>query len=289
MIIDSHVHFWHYNAVEHGWIPDSWAALRRDFRADDLAPELARTGVDGCIAVQASQTLGETRALLDLAGTHAFILGVVGWVPLVAPGLDAALDRLHAHSQGQKLCGFRHIIQSEPDEAFMRREDFNRGLRVLTRRGLAYDLLIHERQLPEAIALVDRHPEQTFILDHLAKPRIAAGEREPWATRLRELARRPHVSCKLSGLVTEADVSRWSAQTLRPYIDLALEAFGPARILFGSDWPVCLAGTSYRQWKDLVDEVLTGLSETERLAILGGNTRRLYLDTREPTQPRSRV
>jgi len=156
------------------------------------------------------------------------------------------------------------------------REDFNHGIRALTRRGLAYDILILERHLPNTIRFVDRHPEQVFILDHIAKPRIAAGELEPWACNIRELARRPNVACKLSGMVTEADVATWTPAQLQPYFDVVLAAFGPGRLLFGSDWPVCLAGCDYGRWKQTVESWIAPLSADERRSILGANASRLY-------------
>ena len=276
MVIDSHHHFWRYTDEEYGWIPPGWSALRRDFFPADLAAALASAGVDGVVSVQARQSLVETDWLLGLAAQHAFIRGVVGWVPLIAPDLEAQLDRLAAHPAAARLRSLRHVLQAEPDDAYMLRDDFNRGIRSLTRRGLAYDILILERHLPNTIAFVDRHPGQTFILDHIAKPRIADGELEPWAKHIRELARRPDVACKLSGMVTEADVADWTPAQLQPYFDTVLEAFGPARLLFGSDWPVCLAGVPYDRWKRVVEHWIAPLSAAERAAILGGNALSLY-------------
>ena len=275
-VIDAHHHFWHYNAADYGWIPDAWGCIRRDFVPADLEGELAAAGVDGVVSVQARQSLEETLWLLDLAARHDFIRGIVGWVPLIAPDLAAHFDRLAAHPAAAKLRAFRHVLQAELDDAYMLRDDFNRGVAELTRRGYAYDILILERHLPHAIAFVDRHPDATFVLDHIAKPRIAAGELEPWATNIRELARRPHVACKLSGLVTEADVATWTPAQLQPYFDVVLAAFGPARLLFGTDWPVCLAGVGYSRWREVVEAALTSLSPTERCAILGENAMRLY-------------
>ncbi len=278
MVIDAHHHFWRYTDEEYGWIPPDWSALRRDFLPEDLARELAAAGVDGVVSVQARQSLVETDWLLDLAARHAFIRGVVGWVPLVAPDLEQHLDRLAAHpaAVAGKLRAFRHVLQGEPDDAYMLREDFNRGIRALTRRGLVYDILIFERHLPNAVTFVDRHPDQTFVVDHIAKPRIAANELEPWAKNIRELARRPNVACKLSGMVTEADVLSWTPARLRPYFEVVLEAFGPDRLLFGSDWPVCLAGVGYAEWKTTVASALSALSATEHSAVFGGNARRIY-------------
>ena len=272
MIIDSHHHFWRYTEAEYGWIPPLWNVIRRDFLPDDLAHEIAAAGVDGVISVQARQSLVETEWLLALAAEHDFIRGVVGWMPLVDSAIAEHLDRLGPHC---KLRGLRHVLQGEPDD-YLQRADFNRGITALTSRALVYDLLILERQLPTAIALVDRHPEQVFILDHVAKPRIADGVLQPWAKNLRELARRPNVACKLSGMVTEADVATWTPAQLQPYFEVALAAFGPDRLLFGSDWPVCVAGTSYARWKQTVETSLSALSAGERAAVMGENAVRLY-------------
>ena len=273
MIIDAHHHFWRYTTSEFGWIDDSMASIRRDFLPDDLRPELAAAGVDAVITVQARQSEDETHWLLELAAQHAFIAGVVGWVPLASPGVDAALARFAAHP---KLVAVRHVLQDEPDPAYMLGADFHAGLRALGAHGLGYDLLIHERQLPQAIQLVDLHPAQPFVLDHLAKPLIRTRALEPWASNLRALARRPHVTCKLSGLATEIGRAPWTAADLRPYVHIALEAFGPRRLLFGSDWPVCLAACGYRRWREVVEELVSDLSAADRAAILGDNARRVY-------------
>ncbi len=228
------------------------------------------------VSVQARQSLVETGWLLDLAQRHVFVRGVVGWAPLIDAEIEAHLDRLAAHPAAAKLRAFRHVLQGEPDDGYMLRADFDRGLRALGRRGYAYDILILERQLPNAVVLADRHPDQSFVLDHIAKPRIGAGEREPWAKNIRELARRPNVVCKLSGMVTETDVDRWTPEQLQPYFDVVLAAFGPGRLLFGSDWPVCLAGVGYARWKQTVENWIAPLSADERAGILGGNAKRVY-------------
>jgi L-fuconolactonase len=272
-VIDSHHHFWTYSDEEYGWIPPDWGALRRDFLPEDLQTEIAAAGVDGVISVQARQSQVETEWLLSHAHQHDFIRGVVGWLPLIDPGIEAQLDRFAANA---KLRGLRHVLQGETDDAYMLRPDFERGVRALTRRGLAYDVLIFERHLPNAVIFADRHPDATLIVDHVAKPRIAAGELEPWAKNIRELARRPHVACKLSGMVTEANVRTWTPESLRPYFEVVLEAFGPGRILFGTDWPVCLAACGYARWKATVEAWIAPLSPSERAAILGDNAVRLY-------------
>jgi len=265
MRIDAHHHFWNYNAAEYGWIPESLPNLCRDFGPIDLQRELAITGIDGVVTVQARQTVEETRWLLELADTHDFIRAVVGWAPLISESLANDLDRFGKHP---KLRAVRHVLQDEHDE-YMARNDFNRGLSMLVGRGIVYDILIFERQLRAAIALVDRHPNQVFVLDHLAKPRIRDQVLQPWRDNLFELSRRPNVYCKLSGIITEADHATWSAADLKPYVDAALEAFGPSRLMFGTDWPVCLLAGSYERWHMTVSELTARLSVDEQAWLMG--------------------
>jgi L-fuconolactonase len=272
MRVDAHQHFWRYTSREFGWIDDGMATIRRDFLPGDLAPLLRDSGIDATVAVQARQSMEETDWLLDLADENDWIAGVVGWVDLTDPAIEETLQRL---AQNPKLKGVRHVLQGEPD-AFMAREDFNAGVAKLSRYQLTYDLLVLERQLPAAIAFVDRHPKQPIVLDHLAKPLIAAQQLDPWRANIRDLARRPHVSCKLSGMVTEADFEHWTIDHLRPYVETVLEAFGPERVLFGSDWPVCTVASSYGRWVDTVQQLTAELSEDERAGIFGGNAQDLY-------------
>jgi L-fuconolactonase len=272
MKIDSHHHFWRYDAVEYEWISDEMRAIRRDFLPDDLREAMSMAGVDGAVSVQARETLDETRWLLELAAQNDFINGIVGWVPLCENGVLASLEEFAAQP---KFKGVRHVLQGEPPE-FMERADFNRGITVLHEFDLVYDLLIFERHLPKAIEFVDRHPQQRFVLDHIAKPRIAAGEIEPWRENLRELARRENVSCKLSGLVTEADFHNWTPAQLRPYAETVLEAFGAERVLFGSDWPVCLVACDYTRWHDVVAEFISTLSSDEQARVWGKNAVEIY-------------
>ena len=272
MRVDAHQHFWFYSEEEYGWINEAMAAIRRDFLPADLFPLLAQSGIDATVAVQARQSLAETEWLLNLAEEHDWIAGVVGWVPLTSARVEETLEALATRP---KLKGVRHVLQGEADE-FMRREDFHAGITLLRRYSLTYDVLVLERQLPAAIQLVDRHPQQPFVLDHLAKPLIAAQELEPWRRHIRELARRPHVDCKLSGLVTEADFRAWTIHDLRPYVETALEAFGPGRIMFGSDWPLCTVASNYSRWVDAVRDYVSELSADERESILGGNAARFY-------------
>ena len=265
-MIDSHHHFWHYDPEEYGWISESMNVLRRDFLPEDLRRETEAAGVEGVVSVQARQTLDETRWLLELAAKYDFIRGVVGWAPLADPDVAGQLERF---ASVEKLKAVRHVVQDEPDDDFILGEDFNRGVAELRRFGLRYDILIFERHLPQAAAFVDRHPNQVFVLDHLAKPRVRDGAMSPWRENLRELARREHVYCKLSGLVTEADWVRWSPSQLQPYVDVALEAFGPARLMFGSDWPVCLLAAGYSDWVEIVTQMTSVLSPDAQRRVLG--------------------
>jgi L-fuconolactonase len=274
--VDAHQHFWQYTEEEFGWIDDAMASIRRSFLPSDLKPLIDASGVDATVAVQARQSLEETAWLLDLARQNDWIAGVVGWVPLASPTVDRDLEQFAAES---KLVGVRHVLQAE-HESYMAREDFNAGIRLLREYALVYDLLVLEHQLPAAIGFVDRHPDQVFILDHLAKPLIAARAIESWSKQIRELARRPQVACKISGMVTEADFKRWTTEDLRPYFDVALEAFGPSRLLFGSDWPVCAVACEYSRWCDVVKQLAAELSAEEQAMIFGENAVRLY-DTKQ--------
>jgi L-fuconolactonase len=276
--IDAHQHFWKYTPAEYGWIDESMAALRRDFLPEHLQPLLAANGYDGCIAVQARQTLEEAEWLLELAAQHPFIRGVVGWVDLQSDDLRAQLERLASR---KRLVGIRHIVQGEPDDHFLLRPRFCRGLALLAEYDLAYDILIYARHLPVAVAFVERFPGQRFVLDHLAKPEIKRGEIKSWEADLRRLAAFPNVSCKLSGLVTEADWQHWTPQGLRPYLDVAYDAFGPQRLLVGSDWPVCLVAADYARTMDVVEDFLAARPADERAAVLGGNAVRFWQLDRE--------
>ena len=271
-VIDAHHHLWHYSTAEYAWIDDRMTALRRDFLPADLVLELAKTGVDGAVTVQARQTLEETRWLLELARSCEAIRGVVGWAPLAAPDFKAAVSAL---ATDPKLVGLRHIVQAEP-EGFLDGLDFNRGVDAMQQIGLVYDVLIVESQLDEAIRFVDRHPRQPFVLDHIAKPKIATAEIEPWQTRIRELSKRSNVCCKLSGMVTEDSWSSWSIESLRPYLDTVVEAFGTDRLMAGSDWPVCLLATSYPRWWQVLRDYFANFSDDERAKIFGATVTRIY-------------
>ena len=270
--IDAHHHLWRFTTDEYGWIDDSMSALRRDFLPPDLKLETELAGVSGTVAVQARQTVEETEWLLSLAEAEPLIAGVVGWMPIAASEFPELLER---YSVRPKLKGLRHVVQGEA-VGFLDGEAFNLGIAQLQERRLTYDILVFARQLAETIRFVDRHPGQAFVLDHIAKPSIAASEIEAWSTDIRELARRPNVSCKLSGMVTEADFEDWSPEQLEPYCDVVLEAFGPGRIMVGTDWPVITVGCSYVRWWQIVEAWVARLSEAEQAAILGGNATRTY-------------
>ena len=280
--IDAHQHFWHYDPREYGWIDERMGVLKRDFLPGHLEPELKAAGFDACVAVQARQTVEETDWLLDLAERHPFVAGVVGWVDLRAPDVRTTLERLAGRP---KLVGLRHIVQTEPNDRFLLRADFGRGLALLEEFGLAYDILIYPRHLPAATELVRRFPRQRFVLDHLAKPEIARGEIRAWSRELRALAAEPNVLAKLSGLVTEADWKAWTPDQLRPYLDVAFELFGPPRLMIGSDWPVCTLAGDYGRVMGVVSDYLRGRSPAEREAVRGGNARsfwRLQVKERRP-------
>lgn len=274
MRLDAHQHFWRYSAAEYPWIDARMQRIARDFLPADLAPELARAGFDGCIAVEAHGSLAETERLLALAREHGFVRGVVGWADLLAPDAADVIARL---ARAPRLRGLRHCAQAEPDD-FLRRPDFQRGVRALARHGLVYDVLIYPRQLGAAAALVAACPDQPFVLDHCAKPDVANDGRTAWESGFRALARFPHVACKLSGLVTEAKWGAWRADDFRWYLDTALDAFGEDRLLFGSDWPVCLvAARDYAQVHDLIAGWADAtLSAAARVQLFGGNAARVY-------------
>jgi len=273
MRIDAHQHFWQYDREEYGWINDEMAVLRRDFLPSDLKPLLEAAGFGGCVAVQARQTLEETRWLLQLADQNEFIRGVVGWVDLRSAALP---DQLAEFKRNRKFVGVRHVVQAEPDDAFLLRADFRRGIAQLAQYGLAYDILVYPRQLRAAIQFVEGFPEQRFVLDHIAKPLIAQGTLEPWNTEIRALAQFPNVWCKVSGMVTEGRWTGWSAEDFRPYLDTVFEAFSPDRILIGSDWPVCTVAADYSRALGIVTDYIAQFPRERQDAILGGNCAAFY-------------
>jgi L-fuconolactonase len=265
--IDAHQHLWRYLPPGPAWMADRMEVLRRDFLLEDLRAITVEAGVTGTIVVEAERTLEETTWLSQVAASSDLIYGVVGWAPLTSPTVISELERI---ASLPKVKAIRHPLHDEPDDQFVLRDDFNRGIAALKQFDLRYDLLIFEKHLPQTIRFVDRHPDQVFVLDHVAKPRIRDHALSPWKENIRELARRANVYCKVSGMVTEAEWDSWSEEDLFPYIETVVEAFTPKRIMFGSDWPVVNLASSYRRWIDTVRTAIAQLSSTERERILGG-------------------
>jgi L-fuconolactonase len=257
--IDAHHHVWKYTPAEFGWIDDTMAALRRDFSEADYEAERGLAGIDGSVVVQTRQTLEETRTLLDLAEKQGFLRGVVGWAPIAGEEFPECMEEFDGRD---KLKGLRHIIPAERDENYILRADFNSGITAMQGSGLVYDILVRERQLPQTIDFVDEHPKQLFVLDQLAEAPFGGEHFELWAGRMRDLAKRQHVFCKLAGLTTELE-------SIRPYLDVAVESFGPQRLMAGSNWPVCLLGGGFRDWFELLEAYFAGFSEVERAAVFG--------------------
>jgi L-fuconolactonase len=276
VIVDAHHHLWDPSTADYPWLTDELAAIRRPFTPDDLAPELAATGVEATILVQTRASLDETARFLAIAARTPFIRGVVGWVDLTDPSVPDILASLRAGPGGDRLVGIRHQVHDEPDPDWLLHEDVVRGVRAVGAAGLVYDLLVRPRELPAALGLARRLPDVRFVIDHLAKPPIATGAMEPWRDRIASFAELGHVSCKLSGLVTEAAWSSWTPTDLQPYVDHAIGVFGPERLLFGSDWPVCLLAASYEQVVAAARTTLTALSDAEQAAVMGRNATRIY-------------
>lgn len=272
MRIDSHQHFWKYHPIKNSWIEDHMKVIRRDFLPDDLHPILEKNTIDGCIAVQADQSEEETEFLLSLAENNSFIKGVVGWVDLKSENIK---ERLSHFAKFNKLKGIRHIVQAEPDD-YMLDEKFQRGISFLDQFNLTYDILVFPSQLSAAIELVDNFPHQKFVVDHIAKPLIKEGKLEPWKTEMISLAKSPNVMCKISGMVTEADWSSWESGDIKPYLDVIFNALGPDRIMFGSDWPVCLLAASYEQQLEIVETYISSFSPEDKNKIMGGNALNFY-------------
>ena len=250
--------------------------IKQNFLPEDLKPLLDAGAIDGTIAVQARQTIAETVFLLDLAAQHPLIKGVVGWVPLCDPGVE---DHVAHYAANQNIVGFRHVVHDEPDDDFILRSDFNKGVKLLSRYNLRYDILIFEKHLPQTIEFVDKHPDLIMVVDHIAKPKIRKGEFDhAWAKNIRQLAARDHVFCKLSGMVTEVRDKVWDIELMKPYVDIVLEAFGPQRLMFGSDWPVCLLKSEYLRWLDALTQIIESLSVSEKEAIMGGTAAGFYLN-----------
>lgn len=273
MIIDSHQHFWKYNPQKHAWIDDEMSVIRRDFLPSYLESVFTDHGVDGCVAVQADQTLQETDFLLGLAHEHDFIKGVVGWVDLRSDALDRVLEK---YAPDSKLKGYRHIVQGEEDPNFLLRPDFLKGISKLENYGAAYDILVFPHQLGATLEFVKKFPNQKFVIDHIAKPYIKDGFYEGWAVLMKEIAKHENVQCKISGMITEADYNSWTPKQIHPYMELVLNAFGPDRILFGSDWPVCLVAGKYKEVLQLTTNFIDTLSTSEKNAIMGENAVAFY-------------
>jgi len=283
MRIDSHQHFWRHDPVEYPWISSTtMGGLRRDFLPAHLAQEMAIVGLQASVAVQARQSLEESRWLLALADESAHVAGVVGWVDLRSGRVEEQLSELASHP---KFVGVRHVVQDEPDDTFILGSAFQQGISRLRQFGLAYDVLIYPRQLPAAIELVRAFPEQHFVLDHLAKPPIRAGARSPWAEQILELSKAENVWCKVSGMVTEASWDDWTQADFRPYLDVVFESFGPRRLMFGSDWPVCLCAATYAEVHGIVEAYVQSFSPTDQQAVFGGNAAAFYRLAEAPQRP----
>jgi L-fuconolactonase len=275
MKIDAHQHFWKYSLAEYGWMGDNMAVLKRDHLPDELQKLGGTVGIGGSVAVQARQSLAENEFLLGLAKKHSFIKGVVGWVDLRADE-DELEEQIEVCIENEKFKGVRHVVQDEPDDDFMMRPDFLRGIAKLDEYGLVYDILIYPKQLKCARKLVEKFPMQLFVLDHIAKPFIKRGEIEPWKKEMRELARHENVWCKVSGMVNEADWANWKPADFVPYMDAVLEMYGPERLMFGSDWPVCTCAANYEQVFGLVRDWADKLSKSEQEWIFGGTAGEFY-------------
>jgi len=272
MKIDSHQHFWQFNPVRDAWIDDTMSVIRRDFLPEDLQPLLTENSIDGCVAVQADQSEAETEFLLDLASKNEFIKGVVGWIDLRK---ENAEERLAHYAKRSLFKGVRHIAQGEADD-FLLRADVQRGIGFLAKYNLTYDILVFARQLPAAIELVKAFPQQKFVLDHLAKPQISKGLDKAWQTNIAALAAYPNVFCKLSGMVTETEDFKWKKSDFTPYLDVIFNSFGTDRVMYGSDWPVCLLAADYALQLDILQEYIADFSESEQSKIMGGNAVSFY-------------
>lgn len=273
MIIDSHQHFWNYEPKKHEWIDDSMKVIRRDFLPEELQKLYKENSIDGCVAVQADQTLRETNFLIQLSEDYDFIKGIVGWVDLRSNAVEQDLER-YTHFKSVK--GFRHVVQGEPDPNFVLRPDFTKGIFALHKYNFTYDILVFPHQLGSVLELVSLFGNQKFVIDHIAKPYIKDGFFDGWALLMKEIAKHENVYCKMSGMITEADFNTWTPEQIHPYMDVVLEAFGPERVMFGSDWPVCLVAGNYGQVKGLVTDFISKLSPDEQAVIMGKNAVDFY-------------
>ena len=277
LVVDSHHHFWDPARRDYYWMGEELAPIRRRFGPDDLRPLLEKAGVDRTIIVETLPSVDETREFLATAAKTDFVAGVVGWVDLTDPSVATTLDELRAGAGGDLLVGIRHQAHDEPDAGWLLRRDVLRGIEAVGEAGLVYDILVRTRELPAAVELVRRLPRVSFVLDHIAKPRIAAGADDPdWERAMAPLSEYPNVTCKLSGMVTEASWTDWSLDDLRPYVRRALGWFGPERCMFGSDWPVCELAATYEEVVDALREILSELTPADREAVFGGNAIQVY-------------
>jgi len=273
MIIDTHQHFWKYNKIQHDWISDDMAVIRRDFLPQDLKVIYEQNGVDGCIAVQAEQSLEENTFLLEMAQQNNFIKGVIGWVDFKDKQLETKLE---IYDDASLLKGYRHIVQAESDPKFLMQKPFLQGIKQLEKRGKIYEILVFPHQLPAVLEFVKHFPNQQFIIDHMAKPYIKEGYIDAWALMLRAIGKYENISCKISGMITEADFTSWKIDDLRPYMEVALEAFGTQRILYGSDWPVCLVAGAYSKVLGIAQTFSQQLSKEEKEHFFYKNAKRIY-------------
>lgn len=272
-MIDSHQHFWQLGRFDYPWMTKDLGVLYRDYLPNDLAPILQNNHVDKTVLVQASNSVAETRWLLELANASSFIAGVVGWIDLMSAEVDTQLNELCAD---QKFKGVRHLVESEPNDDWLVQPVVLSGLKQLSARGISYDLLVHTRHLKHIPRVAENCPELALVIDHLAKPPIARNEIKEWSQALQPLARYPNINCKLSGLVTEANWNSWQTDDLRPFVDLALEYFGPDRMMFGSDYPVCLLASSYDRVLDSFQEILKSVRDADRDKIFSQNAAKFY-------------
>jgi L-fuconolactonase len=273
MVIDAHQHFWRYNPVRHSWINDDMAAIRKDFLPKELEQIYRQNDIDGCVAVQVDQTEAENEFFLAFARKYEFIKGIVGWVDLQNVNIK---ERLEYYSSEKTMKGFRHIVQGEGDPNFLLGQDFCRGIALLSSHNFTYDILVYHYQLVQVEPFITKFPNQPFIIDHIAKPAIAKREIAQWEKYMRAIAKHENVYCKLSGMVTEADINNWTYDDLAPYLDVVLDCFGPSRLVYGSDWPVCLVAATYEEQFGVVQKAIDRLSAAEKKMVLGENAIRFY-------------
>ncbi len=273
MTIDSHQHFWTFDPIRDSWITDDMSVIQRNFYPEDLQATLQQNGIDACVAVQADQSLGETRFLLDLAAKNDFIKAVVGWIDLQDDAID---EQLSEWKSEKKLAGFRHVLQAEPDTEYMLRPSFLRGISKLKNHEFTYDILIFPKHLATAQKFVAQFPDQPFVLDHIAKPFIKAGLIDEWKRDIKSLAKFENLQCKVSGIITEADWKSWTYEQIIPFLDIVFESFGVERIMFGSDWPVCLVAGDYSRVKKIIETYMKDFSVSEKAKVFGENSARFY-------------